>query len=120
MKIKVKPSVIADQSGIFLDVYVENSYITRSDVPQPPIPRTDTTGTYNYTIRTSRSRSRVLLKSGQTTLIGGLIETKHEKEQTGVPYLQDIPVLGYLFKGTQKHTVDRELLIFITPTMIKG
>ena len=113
MKIKVKPSVTADQSGIFLDVYVENSYITRSDVPPPPTPRSDPNATFNYTIRTSRSRSRVLLKSGQTTLIGGLIETRHEKEQSGVPYLQDIPVLGYLFKGTQKHIVDRELLIFI-------
>jgi type II secretory pathway component HofQ len=35
-----------------------------------------------------------------------------------VPYLQDIPVLGWLFQGSEKRIVDRQLLVFITPTLV--
>ena len=113
MKIKMKPVVTPDHQAVFLDVYVENSSVANTSrrVLSP-------SGEYNYTIETSRSKNRVLLKSGQTTLIGGLIVTTKEKAETGIPFLKEVPVLGFLFKGTKQVAIDKQLLIFITPTLI--
>ncbi len=123
MKIKVKPTVSPDHNAVFLDVFVENSFITRPDITlQQGVDTSTNVGStasnFNYTIKTSRSRNRVLLRSGQTTLIGGLITNSLTKEQTGIPMLQDIPVLGWLFKGTRRQKTDEQLLIFITPTLV--
>jgi len=73
---------------------------------------------FNYTVQTARSKNKVLLKSGQTTLIGGLITKGEEDVRTGIPLIQEIPILGWLFKGKRKKKIDKQLLIFITPTLI--
>jgi len=117
MQIKVKPRVSPNHQSVFLDVFVENSVVTKPDlIREQGIG--STRSSFNYTIRTSRSRNRVLLRSGQTTLIGGLINNSTEKEVSGVPWLQDIPILGKLFQSTRNRVVDRQLLIFITPTLV--
>ena len=123
MKIRVKPMVVPGHNAVFLDVFVENSMVTRPDfelVQGAPIGSVGTRrSSFNYTIRTSRSQNRVLLKSGQTTMIGGLISNTQNKNKTGVPYLQDIPLLGWLFKWSGKQITDEQLLIFITPTLVE-
>lgn len=62
----------------------------------------------------------VRVRSGETHVIGGLIQTRTEQVRSGVPLLKDIPFLGYIFGRTR--TVERrsELVIFITPTIIAG
>jgi type IV pilus assembly protein PilQ len=50
-------------------------------------------------------------------MIGGLIINTEEKIQTGVPFLQDIPILGFLFKARRKAVLEKQLMIFITPTI---
>ena len=74
-----------------------------------------------YTIPAIDKRSastKVVVKNGQTLIIGGLIKEKITKGETKVPLLGDMPFLGYLFKS-KKDTVDKtELLIFISPTII--
>ena len=117
MKLKVKPIVAPDHKAVFLDIFVENSDVV---APKAVLQSSadSSRGNYNYTVRTSRSRNRVLLNSGQTTLIGGLMMTVKENSKTGVPFLKDIPVLGFFFGGSRKRFVDKQLLIFITPTLI--
>ena len=114
---KVKPTVKPDQKSVFLDIFVENSAVT-----QPQFERTRVSSTapssFNYTIETSRSQNRVVLKSGQTTLIGGLITKMTEHNKTGIPILQEIPVIGWFFKGKRRMLVDKQILIFITPTLV--
>lgn len=116
MKIKVKPVVSPDNQGVFLDVYVENSSVVRQELAGHQT--VNNGGLFTYTIETSRSKNRVLLRSGQTTLISGLIVKSEQRMKTGIPYVQDIPVLGWLFKGARKHLVDKQILIFITPTIV--
>ncbi len=62
----------------------------------------------------------VRVRSGETHVIGGLIQTRTEQVRSGVPFLKDIPYLGWFFGRTR--TVERrsELVIFITPTIIAG
>jgi type II secretory pathway component GspD/PulD (secretin) len=51
-------------------------------------------------------------------LISGLITSSTKNSKNGIPFLQDIPVLGFLFRGSKKMVDDKQLLIFITPMVI--
>ncbi len=62
--------------------------------------------------------SNVLIKSGDTLAIGGLISDQVAKSKTKVPLLGDIPVLGYAFQSHSNERHKRNLLIFVTPTII--
>src|SRR6266480_4667836 len=62
--------------------------------------------------------SSVLIKSGDTLAIGGLISDQVAKSKTKVPLLGDIPVLGYAFQSHANERHKRNLLIFVTPTII--
>jgi len=116
MNVKIKSIIAPDRDSVFMDVFVEYSYLTRPRIEFDTLPGPGSKN-YNYVIDTSRSKNRVLLKSGQTTMIGGLIINTEERIQTGVPILQDIPILGFLFKARRKAVVEKQLMIFITPTI---
>jgi type IV pilus assembly protein PilQ len=62
--------------------------------------------------------SNVLIKSGDTLALGGLISDQVAKARTKVPVLGDIPVLGYAFQSHDNERHKRNLLIFVTPTII--
>src|SRR5438105_3645859 len=62
--------------------------------------------------------SNVLIKSGDTLALGGLIFDQISKSRTKVPFLGDIPVLGYAFQSHDNERHKRNLLIFVTPTII--
>ena len=70
-------------------------------------------------ITTKKAETNVVLLDGQTTVIGGLSKENVEEGESGVPWLKDIPILGYLFKGTTKSNTMDDLLIFITPHILK-
>jgi len=62
----------------------------------------------------------VSARSGQTVVFAGLIETTKSQDVRGIPFLSGIPVLGNLFKFTQDVEKRRELLIVLTPHVIRG
>jgi type II secretory pathway component GspD/PulD (secretin) len=62
--------------------------------------------------------SNVLIKSGDTLAIGGLLQDEVTKARTKVPILGDIPILGYFFQEKLNARVKRNLLVFVTPTII--
>lgn len=70
-------------------------------------------------ITTSEADSKVLVKDGNTVVIGGFIRRKETKNVRGIPILKSIPILGALFRETTTSVENRELLIFITPTLIR-
>jgi type II secretory pathway component GspD/PulD (secretin) len=63
--------------------------------------------------------SNVLIKSGNTLAIGGLLQDEVGKGRTKVPILGDIPIIGYAFQERMNSRVKRNLLVFVTPTIIK-
>ena len=69
-------------------------------------------------IDTRSLESNVLIKSGYTLAIGGLVQDQVTKAATKVPVLGDIPVLGYMFQEHLHARNKRNLLIFITPTIV--
>jgi general secretion pathway protein D len=64
-------------------------------------------------------RNTVLAENGKTVVLGGLIDTKVTESVTKVPFLGDIPFLGWLFRRTSSQEKKTNLLIFINPTIIK-
>jgi type IV pilus secretin PilQ/predicted competence protein len=62
--------------------------------------------------------SNVLIKSGDTLAIGGLLSDQVSKARTKVPILGDIPVIGYAFQSHDNERHKRNLLVFVTPTIV--
>jgi type IV pilus assembly protein PilQ len=70
-------------------------------------------------IDTQRARTTVLVKDGDTTVIGGIYVSEEQAATDATPGLSRIPLLGWLFKRDAVNDSSRELLIFITPRILK-
>jgi len=76
-------------------------------------------GSQYPSIDTRNVTTQIAVNNGDTAVIGGIYEETNNNDVTKVPLLGDIPILGYLFKQTNKSTDKTELLIFLTPRIIK-
>lgn len=101
---------VNSSGGVELDIEQEVSDVvptTTSTIDSP-------------TIQQRKIKSSVSVHDGQTIALGGLIRDRQSRGKSGVPGLSDIPVLGSLF-GTTTNTADRtELLVLITPHVVRG
>jgi type IV pilus assembly protein PilQ len=70
-------------------------------------------------IDTRTITTQVLVNDGQTVVLGGILESEKRDTETKVPFLGDIPVLGHLFKTTSKTSNKDELLVFVTPKILR-
>ncbi len=70
-------------------------------------------------VDTRAVETQVLVENGDTVVLGGIYEQSRTESMTKVPLLGDIPVLGALFRSTQKVNDKAELLIFVTPKVLK-
>ena len=107
IKLKVRPQINRDGS-IILKIAPEQSYRTGESMGPDNIP----------VIKTSKSETTLMLKSGETAAIGGLIREDEDETINKIPLLGDIPILGYLFKSKSKNKARYELTIFITAKII--
>jgi type IV pilus assembly protein PilQ len=69
-------------------------------------------------IDTRSIQTQVLVRDGQTVVLGGIYETERREIETKVPFLGDIPGVGFLFRSTTNTTSKAELLIFVTPRIL--
>jgi type IV pilus assembly protein PilQ len=108
LRLRVTPQITAEGT-IILDVEVENNspdfVNTVGEVPA---------------INTQRAQTKVLIGDNGTTVIGGIFTVNEGRSETGVPFFRNIPGLGWLFRSENIQTRNRELLIFITPRIIKA
>ena len=63
--------------------------------------------------------TQVLVDNGDTIVLGGIFEQETRTTTTKVPLLGDLPIVGYLFKKTDRIDLKTELLIFVTPKIVK-
>jgi type IV pilus assembly protein PilQ len=80
---------------------------------------TKTVGGDVPSIDTKNVITQISVNNGDTAVIGGIYEEEIRNDTTKVPFLGDVPVLGYLFKTTGRSSTKTELLIFLTPRVIK-
>jgi len=69
-------------------------------------------------INKKEATTELLVQNGETTVIGGIYVDSDSTTDSGVPYLKDIPLLGWLFKSQNQQKTKTELLIFITPKIV--
>ena len=69
-------------------------------------------------IITRQISTNILLKNGQTVVLGGIYEMNNELDQQEIPFLGKIPLVGWLFRQQNVSMSKRELLIFVTPKII--
>ncbi len=74
----------------------------------------------NFTFLTRRAETSLVVEDNQTVVMAGLMKSKKNTSQSGIPFLKDIPVLGYLFGGMKKENQKIELIFMITPHVIKN
>lgn len=70
-------------------------------------------------ISTREAETRLLVKDGNTVVIGGLIDQQRTSANSGIPFLRDIPVLGNLFRSTQRRNTTTELFLFLIPHVLR-
>jgi len=107
LQLEVTPQITAEDT-IMLDIIVDKSEpdFTRAVNGVP-------------TIFTRRAETRVLVRNGGTTVIGGIFQLTVNEVESRVPMLHRIPLLGWLFKNQQTNQNNNELLIFITPQILE-
>jgi general secretion pathway protein D len=70
-------------------------------------------------ISTREARTEVLVKDGQTIVLGGLTDRQRDRFQSGIPILSAIPIIGGLFGSARRRSTATELYLFLTPRIIK-
>jgi type IV pilus assembly protein PilQ len=110
LSLKVTPQITPDDR-VILDLVV-----TKDSVGQL-VP--SATGGFVPSIDTRNIQTQVLVKDGQTVVLGGIMETERRDNVKKVPGLGDVPVVGNLFKTKSKINNRDELLIFVTPKILR-
>jgi type IV pilus assembly protein PilQ len=77
------------------------------------------TGGTNVPLSTRDAKTKLLVRDGGTTVIGGIYQFTENDSRTSVPGLSKIPILGLLFRNKSISEKHDELLIFITPRIVK-
>ena len=104
LKLEVTPQ-ITPEGGIILSLDITKDSVGISTLA-------------GYAINTKHIKTQVLVENGGTVVIGGIYELTEASNDTQVPVLGDLPVLGYLFKSRTKSSSKKELLVFITPKVV--
>jgi type IV pilus assembly protein PilQ len=110
LSLKVTPQITPD-NRVILDLTVAKDSVGQLVA--------SATGGFVPSIDTREIVTQVLVNDGQTVVLGGILETERRDAETKVPWLGDIPVLGHLFKTTSKQDNKDELLIFVTPRILR-
>lgn len=71
-------------------------------------------------ISTREARTELLVKDNQTIVIGGLTDRQQDRQQSGIPLLSGIPIIGGLFGSARRRTTATELFLFLTPRIIRS
>ena len=99
---------IGEQGTVALDVKQEVNDVGDNEPPPINSPR----------FRKREAETSVVLLNNQTLVLGGLIQSKKTWIRTGIPFMNRIPVLGYLFGSTEEKIEKTELLMLITPRVV--
>jgi type IV pilus assembly protein PilQ len=110
LSLKVTPQITPD-NRVILDLTVSKDSVGQLVA--------SATGGFVPSIDTREIVTQVLVNDGQTVVLGGILETERRDAETKVPWLGDVPVLGRLFKTTTKTDNKDELLIFVTPRILR-
>lgn len=105
LELRVTPTISPDDR-VFMNLEVKQDSVANFAVDGQPA------------INTRNIQTAVLVDSGQTVVLGGILERERREDQRKVPVLGDIPALGQLFRNKNRTDQKAELLIFVTPKLL--
>lgn len=105
-RLVVRPTISAD-GYVMLDVTQEVSNATNETAFDAPV------------IATREASTQVLVRDGQTIVLGGLSDHQRDVTSGGVPFLSGLPIVGGLFGRHSRHTTETELFLFLTPRVLR-
>ena len=107
LKLDVTPHITPDDRIMMkLNVTKDNPDWSRTVLGVPPID-------------TRQLETSVLVDNGETVVLGGVFERTYSEDEEKIPWLGDLPVMGFLFRQKLSLDQNQELLIFITPKILK-
>lgn len=109
LRLQVTPHVTAEGT-VLMDIDIQKREPLLGLAPQ---------GSTNAPISTKDARTNVIVRDGGTTVIGGIYEVTTDEGTDGVPGLSKVPILKHLFKSNRAREDNEELLIFITPRVVR-
>ncbi|MBC7386803.1 MAG: hypothetical protein H7301_11670, partial [Cryobacterium sp.] len=112
ISIKLKPAINKLSNYVKLDVEAKLQDISQRQLPKAVQDQA-------FAILSRTTKTSVVVGDGDTVVLGGLVRDKASETTVKVPILGDIPVLGWLFKSRTQQTEKTNLLIFITPKIIR-
>eukprot|EP00456_Euglypha_rotunda_P030246 TRINITY_DN235_c3_g1_i1.p1 TRINITY_DN235_c3_g1~~TRINITY_DN235_c3_g1_i1.p1 ORF type:complete len:1362 (-),score=437.23 TRINITY_DN235_c3_g1_i1:12906-16991(-) len=117
VQLQVMPRITADGNVVMM-LYAQRSQYRQQGVPLS----TDATGrtVSSPILDISRLQTTISVPTGNTVVIGGLINTRDESFTNKAPFLSEIPLVGNLFRYDSRTTRRVELLVFLTPRIISG
>ena len=108
LRLEVTPQITA------ADTVIMQINVTKTE--PGPLPEGATAPPLN----TRRATTRVMVRDGGTTVIGGIYQATENRNENRVPFIHQVPIIGNLFKGRNFSTRHDELLIFITPRIVRA
>jgi len=103
LQLQVKPSII-DDGNIYLDLVINNDVPLKGSSP-PPISKKEL-------------KTKLLVKDGGIAMIGGINKMNDVTDESGLPFLGSLPLIGNLFKSTLNQKNKSQLYIFISPKVL--
>ncbi|ATY91636.1 type II secretion system protein GspD [Pectobacterium atrosepticum] len=110
IKLKVKPQ-INEGDSVLLEIEQEVSSVADA--------ASSSSTNLGATFNTRTVNNAVLVSSGETVVVGGLLDKSTNESASKVPFLGDIPILGHLFRSNSQETKKRNLMLFIRPSIIR-
>jgi len=106
IRLRVTPTITADRR-IMMQLHAERSsaQLAATDI--------------GVVFQQQQGTTRLLVRDGETAVIGGLTVTERLSTRAGIPLLMDIPVIGALFRTTRDREQKRDLLILVTPRIVE-
>ena len=116
------PHVIPDRNQIMMTIIPQERALTGTSAEQPGFDVFRTADDQSIALPRERNATvvtHVKLDDGQTAVIGGLLRDEQSQETNKIPFLGDIPVLGWFFKSENSRKVKNNLIVFITPKIVR-
>ena len=110
LRLSVTPQ-ITEAGTVIMDIQVQKN---------EPAVGLSIEGAAGTPLTTRQARTRLMVRDGGTAVIAGIFQTKDNDAQTRLPFVHQIPIIGNLFKSHNVVTSHDELLIFITPRIVRG
>lgn len=107
MRLEVTPQVTSE-NDVIMQISLKREFGANRTANTPP------------DVNRREAKTKVLVRNGQTAVIGGVYQSDQSENESGVPWLKDIPVLGWLFKKKSLNNDKTELLVFLTPRILNS